>query len=118
MMHLLSSLSLCGLIALTAVLNPLATNAYQISVKQTPGQLRFGMIEENSTYAKAGLQRNDIIREINGKKVDDTTPITDVEKVVVMGGRLKIERGGKIINMKLKAMPKNIIIDPAAPKSP
>jgi C-terminal processing protease CtpA/Prc len=87
----------------TFVLVPSA-QAYKISVKQKPGKLRFGAMDEDSIYARAGLQRNDIIREINSKKVDDTTPITEVENVVRKGGRMTIERAGKAIKMKLKPM--------------
>ncbi|MBX3019277.1 MAG: hypothetical protein KF767_15425 [Bdellovibrionaceae bacterium] len=79
-------------------------DAYQISVKQKPGKLRFGVVEEDSLYAKAGIQRNDIIREINGKVVDDTTPISDVENVVRKGGKMTIERNGKLIKKNLKPM--------------
>lgn len=86
------------------VLVPPTAHAYQISVKQNPGKLRFGVVDEDSIYAKAGIQRNDIIREINGKKVDDTTPIADVENVVRKGGKMTIERDGKIIKKKLKPM--------------
>lgn len=78
--------------------------AYQVTVKKHPGKLRFGNVEEESIYAKVGIQRNDVIREINGKTVDDTTPISEVEAVVLKGGTLVIERNGKTIRKKLKAM--------------
>lgn len=84
--------------------NTSTAEAYQISVKQKPGKLRFGVVEEDSLYAKAGIQRNDIIREINGKTVDDTTPISDVENVVRKGGKMTIERNGKLIKKNLKPM--------------
>lgn len=94
-----------------------AANAYQISVKQKPGKLRFGVVDEDSIYQAAGFQRGDIIKEINGKTVDDTTPITEVEKVVRRGGRITIERDGKIKRMKLKPMPENVLIDPEQEKA-
>lgn len=88
-------------------------NAYQISVKQKPGKLRFSVIEENSIYERAGFKRNDIIRSVNGKAVDDSTSLEVVDNVIRKGGRIKIERDGKMIFKKLKPMPQDfILIDP------
>lgn len=92
---------------LMAVLIFAPAGAYQISVKQKPGKLRFSVIEEDSIYARAGIKRNDIVREINGKPVDDLTPVSEVEKVVLKGGSLKLERNGRIIPLKLKPMPQD-----------
>ena len=75
---------------------------YQISVKQKPGKMRIGVVDPDSMYEAAGLQRNDVIKEINGKKVDDTTPVSMVDDVVRNGGRITIERDGKTIKKKLK----------------
>jgi len=115
MMRNLAIQTLCVLVAMASLSIPSPSEAYQISVKQKPGRLRFGVVEEDSSYAKAGLQRNDVILEINGKKVDDTTPISDVENVIYKGGRMKIERNGKVIPMRLKPMPENILIENPVP---
>lgn len=104
MMRTFGALGLSALFLCATVVSAPRAEAYQISVKQKPGKLRFGVVEEDSIYAKAGIQRNDIIREINGRTVDDTTPIADVENVVRKGGRMTIERDGKLIKKKLKPM--------------
>lgn len=118
MMRIFGALGLCGLFICGSVfLDVVPAHAYQISIKQKPGKLRFGVVDEDSIYAKAGIRRNDIIREINGKSVDDTTPISDVENVVRKGGRMTIERDGKLIKMKLKPMKDDGLIELPPPAS-
>lgn len=90
------------------------SGAHQISVKETPGKLRFSAIEKDSIYEKAGFQKNDVVRAINGKPVTDNTPIEEVEKVVLTGGKIKIERKGKIIELNLKPTSQDVLIDPDA----
>lgn len=92
------------IVALVWLGAPGEVSAHEIKVKKTPGKLRFGAVDEDSIYAKAGIQRNDVIREIDGKPVDETTPIAEVETVVRKGGRMTIERNGKLIRKNLKPL--------------
>lgn len=87
--------------------------AYQISVKQKPGKMRIGSVDPDSMYERAGLERNDIIREINGKKVDDSVTVKALDQALESGGTLVIERKGKMIKLKVKAIPENILIEQA-----
>ena len=58
-------------------------------------------VEANSPAAKAGVQAEDIILEINGKKLDQGVSLADVIAELSVGStvKLKINRGGKEINI-------------------
>lgn len=67
-----------------------------ITVTTTPGKMRMGQIEPGSLYEKAGLQYKDVIREIDGKKVDDNTLPSTLDKAIHAGKPIKIDRKGKL----------------------
>jgi serine protease Do len=61
-------------------------------------------IVENSAADKAGLKEYDIILELNGEKISEENPLTDILQKYKIGEEisLKILREGKEMNVKLK----------------
>lgn len=75
-----------------------------ISVKTTPGKIRFTTVDKNSLYEKAGFRSGDVVKEINGKAADENSRIYDIDEVINKGGSVKVERKGKLKLLKIKAM--------------
>ena len=79
-----------------------------ISVKNTPGKIRFSTVDKHSSYEKAGFKSGDVVREINGKAADENSRIYDIDQVINKGGSVKVERGGKMKLLKIKAQPPQV----------
>lgn len=75
-----------------------------ISVKNTPGKIRFSTVDKHSLYDKAGFKSGDVVREINGKAADENSRLYDIDHVIKNGGTVKVERKGKLRLLKIKAM--------------
>ncbi len=75
-----------------------------ISVKNTPGKLRFTTVDKNSIYEKSGFKSGDVVREINGKPADENSRLYDIDEVISKGGTIKVDRKGKPKVLKIKAM--------------
>lgn len=95
------------LIVLLALALPLSAFAQgpTISVKNTPGKIRFSTVDKNSSYDKAGFKSGDVVREINGKAADENSRIYDIDEVINKGGTVKVERKGKLKTLKIKVQP-------------
>lgn len=75
-----------------------------ISVKTRPGKIRFTTVDKHSLYEKAGFKSGDVVREINGKIIDENARLYDIDEVIRKGGTVKVERKGKPKILKIKAM--------------
>jgi len=66
---------------------------------------RFAEIAPGSTYAKSGFKKNDVIKTINGEKVDSPQKAMEFYNVLKSGKTAKvvIERDGKEQELTLKA---------------
>jgi len=82
--------------------------ASSFGIKDTRGAL-VSFVEENSPAANGGLQRGDVIREVNGKAINDQgelrNQIADVEPGTTLS--LKVLRNGaeKTLSVKVAARP-------------
>ncbi|HET7319218.1 MAG TPA: PDZ domain-containing protein, partial [Nitrospirota bacterium] len=76
--------------------NLTADLAKSLNIKETPGALVSG-VEKDSPADKAGLKRGDLIVELNGKKVDDSTMLRNMVSQSAPGTKadFKIMREGK-----------------------
>lgn len=82
-----------------------------ISVKNTPGKIKFSTVDKHSLYDKAGFKSGDVVREINGKPADENSRLYDIDYVIKNGGTVKVDRKGKPKLLKIKAMD----IEPSEP---
>ncbi len=87
----------------------------KITYTTTPGKMRIREVEKDSPYDRAGFKSGDVVKEINGKKVDDNSTSTQLNEAVRSGKTVKVERKGKIISLKGKPMETEVETQDVAP---
>jgi len=92
--------------------------ASSFGIKDTKGAL-VSFVEENSPAANAGLQRGDVIREVNGRSINDQGELRNQIAELEPGNTLslKVLRNGaeKTLSVKVAARPAEIASSKSAP---
>lgn len=106
-----------ALIATLALFFSLSSSAQgpKITYTTTPSKMRIKGVEKGSIFEMAGFKDGDVVKEIDGKKVDDNSTPMQLNAAIRAGKKIVVERGKKTVTLKPKPMPDAETMDVAPP---
>lgn len=87
----------------------------KITYTTTPGKMRIKNVEKGSIFEMAGFKDGDVVKEIDGKVVDDNSTPMQLNAAIRAGKKIVVDRKGKAVTLKPKPMPEDETMDMAPP---
>lgn len=87
------------------------TQGPKISYTKTPGKMRIKDVEKGSIFEMAGFKDGDVVKEIDGKKVDEDSTPMQLNAAIRAGKKIVVERKGKNVTLKPKPMTEADTVD-------